>query len=92
MDLGEEIITAIAEEAVVRALTTLGISSGEISQRRARDIYGKWFVDAVNSGRITPCRVDNGRNGTKHYRVADILTVKANDLAQAEVIIRDTKK
>ena len=55
MDLGEEIITAIAEEAVVRALTTLGISSGEISQRRARDIYGKWFVDAVNSGRITPC-------------------------------------
>ena len=92
MDIGKEIITTIAEEAVVRALTTLGISSGEISQRKARDLYGKWFMDAVNSGKIRPCRVDNGHAGTKHFRIADILTLKANDLAQAEIILRETKK
>lgn len=92
MELGEEIITTIAEEAVVRALTSLGITSGEISQRKARDLYGKWFMECVDAGRIKPCRVDNGIRGTKHYRIADILTVKAFDLSKAEVVLRTTKK
>ena len=92
MDLGKEIITTIAEEAVVRALTTLGITSGEVSQRRAISLYGKWFTDAVNSGKIKPCRVDDGHSGTKHYRVSDILTIKALDMAQAEVIFRGKKQ
>ena len=92
MEIGKKIITTIAEEAVIRALTTLGLTSGEISQRKARDLYGKWFLDAVNAGRITPCRVDEGHCGTKHYRIADILTIKAHDMAQAEIILREIKK
>lgn len=92
MELGQEIITTIAEEAVVRALTALGLTSGELSQRRAVALYGKWFTDAVIAGKIVPCRIDNGRNGTKHYRIEDILIAKTCDLAQAEVILDKIKK
>ena len=66
-------------------LETLGITAGEISQRKARDIYGKWFTDAERAGKIRPARVDNGRNGTRHYRVVDIQELRTKDLMRAEL-------
>ena len=54
--------------------------------RKARDVYGKWFVDAVNNGRIFPCRVEDGRTGTKWFKVSEILALKADDIARAELI------
>lgn len=66
-------------------LETLGITAGEISQRKARDTYGKWFTDAERAGRIRPTRVDNGRNGTRHYRVVDIQELRTKDLMRAEL-------
>lgn len=68
-----------------RTLEALGVSSGEISQRKARDTYHKWFVDADRDGRIRPCRIDEGKSGTRWYRVADILALKASDAARAEL-------
>ena len=59
--------------------------SGEISQRRARDVYGKYFMDADRAGRIRPCRIEEGRAGTRWYRVVDILKLKAADAARAEL-------
>lgn len=42
----ERLTETCIELGYAKTLETLGISSGEISQRRARDVYGKYFMDA----------------------------------------------
>lgn len=81
----ETLIQTCIELGSAKTMETLGISSGEISQRRARDVYGKYFMDADREGRIRPCRVEDGRSGTRWYRVVDILALKAADAARAEL-------
>lgn len=85
MDNLERLVQTCVELGAAKTLEVLGVSSGEISQRKARDTYGKWFVDADRAGRVRPCRVDDGKNGTRHYRVVDILQVKAQDSIRAEL-------
>ena len=85
MNTLENIVKEAAALGAATLAETLGLSSGEISQRKARDTYGKWFTDAEKAGRIRPARVDNGRNGTKHYRVVDIQELKTADLVRAEL-------
>ena len=79
------LIQTCIELGTASALETLGITSGEISQRKARDVYGKWFSDADRSGRIRPCRIEEGRAGTRWYRVVDILSLKAEDSVPASL-------
>lgn len=79
------LITTCTELGAARLAENLGLTAGEMSQRRATEVYGKWFVDAYRDGRIHPVRVDNGRNGTRWYRVVDILELKAYDSARAEL-------
>ena len=81
----ETLIQTCIEIGSAKTLETLGVSSGEISQRRARDVYGKYFMDADRTGRIRPCRIEEGRSGTRWYRVIDILALKAADAARAEL-------
>lgn len=81
----EILIQTCVELGSAKTMEALGVTSGEISQRRARDIYGKYFVDADRQGRIHPCRVNDGKNGTRYYRVVDILQLKAQDAARAEL-------
>ena len=85
MNTLENIVKEAAALGAATLAETLGLSSGEISQRKARDTYGKWFTDAEKAGRIRPARVDNGRNGTKHYRVVDLQELKTADLVRAEL-------
>lgn len=66
-------------------LEQLGIHSGEVSMRQAKKTYGKWFLECIARERIFPCRVENGRAGTKFYRVADILALKVEDHARMEL-------
>lgn len=82
----ERLMNSCIEVGTARTLEVLGVTSGEISQRKARDTYGKWFTDADKAGRIRPCRIEDGRNGTRHYRVVDILKLKAEDAAKATLI------
>lgn len=82
----ERLITTCVELGTAKALESLGISSGEISQRKARSVYGKYFTSAERAGRIRPCRVEDGRTGTKWYRVVDILSLKAQDAIPAELL------
>lgn len=82
-----EIVKSAAAQGAAQVLETLGLTSGEISQRKARDVYGKWFTDAERNGRIRPARVDEGRNGTRHYRVVDIQQLKTADLVKAELLL-----
>lgn len=81
----EQIVKSAAAMGAAQVLETLGLTAGEISQRKARDTYGKWFTDAEKAGRIRPARVDQGRNGTKHYRVVAIQELRTADLMRAEI-------
>lgn len=81
----ERLIETAAELGAARVLETLGLTAGELSQRKAREIYGKWFTDATAAGRLAPCRVEDGRAGTRWYRVTDILKLKTYDSARAEL-------
>ena len=66
-------------------LEQLGIHSGEVSMRQAKKTYGKWFMDAIMRDRIHPCRIEEGRAGTRWYRVVDILALKVEDGVNAEL-------
>ena len=81
----EILILTCVELGSAKTLETLGLTSGEISQRKAKDVYGKYFTDADRDGRLRPCRVEDGRCGTRWYRVVDILSLKAQDAARAEL-------
>ena len=85
MNVLEEMVKSAAAMGAAQVLETLGVTAGEISQRKARDTYGKWFTDAERAGRIRPARVDNGRNGTRHYRVVDIQELRTADLMRAHL-------
>lgn len=85
MDNLERLVQSAAEMGAARVLETLGLTAGEISQRKARSIYGKWFTDAERNGRIRPSRVDDGKNGTRHYRVVAIQELRTADLMRAEL-------
>ena len=87
MDAGRMIKSWIAVGAA-EGLRAAGVTAGEISERQARKIYGKWFVEAVAAGRIKPIRVGAGRTSTKHYSVTDILTYKAICATPAELIYK----
>jgi hypothetical protein len=91
MDYLKTVIDNAAAMGAASVLETLGLTSGEISQRRARDTYGKWFLDATARGRLRPCRVEDGRTGTRWYRVVDILALKTRDAARAELNERTLK-
>ena len=56
-----------------------------VDLRSDSDTYGKWFIDAERSGRIRPVRIDEGKNGTRHYRVVEIQELKTADLVRAEL-------
>lgn len=86
MDPIARLVETAVELGCAKTMEALGVTSGEISQRKARDIYGKWFVDADRRGRIRPVRVENGPHGTRKYRVVDILKLKTADSIPAELI------
>lgn len=81
----EQLVHSAAALGAAQLAETLGLTAGEISQRKARTTYGKWFTDAERAGRIRPSRIDEGRNGTRHYRVVDIQELKTADLVRAEL-------
>lgn len=89
MDNLNRLVNSAAALGAARVLETLGLSAGEISQRKAKDVYGKWFTDAEKAGRLHPCRVDNGKNGTRHYRVVEIQELRTADLVRAELQFRN---
>lgn len=78
----------LVQLAVTEALTMLGLTAGEISEREAFRTYGTWLRRAVDDGRILPHRTGMGRNSKKLYNVSAILALRASDEARAELKIR----
>lgn len=84
----KEAIAMLVASGVSTALTQLGLTSGELSANQAAKVYGKWFRDAVRTGRLSPARRGNGATGTLYYRVADILNLKAADYLDANIVFK----
>lgn len=81
-----ELVTDAVELGATLAFERMGVSAGEMSQRQARKVYGKYFTDLVAYGRIRPVRIEEGHAGTKYYRVADILGCKVEDRTKAQLL------
>lgn len=82
----DELIKSCVELGSAQTIETLGLHSGEISMRKARDTYGKWFMQSVADGKLYPCRVEDGRAGTRWFRVVDILALKVKERMPARII------
>lgn len=83
MDYLATVIETAMEIGATKALENLGLTSGEISQNKALQLYGSWFAEADREGRIRPIRIGEGRNGKRTYRVTDILALRTKDAAKA---------
>ena len=88
MNALQTIITSSVELGSARTHEVLGVTSGEISQRKALKIYGKWFADALAAHRVHPVRVEDGHTGTRWFRVADILALKVEDAARYAINLK----
>jgi hypothetical protein len=64
---------------VLMTLEQLGMANTEISENKARKIYGKFFTDNVANGRLQPARRASGKTATKWYRVTDILALRDSE-------------
>lgn len=91
MNMTTQTIKSIAEAAAVSVLTTLGMTSGEISRSRAMAVYGKWFKDAEAAGRLRPVRVGTGKTGTRWFSIMEILALRAEDERAAELQLESVK-
>lgn len=80
----ERLIDTCTELGTTRAMMALGVTSGELTERQARKVYGKWFIQAITKGDIQPTRV-GVRN--KWYSVEKILKYKA--VHEARAVIRN---
>lgn len=92
MDRIRQIEATSAQLGAVSVLEQLGVHSGRLSYNRARTVYGKWFVEAAKAGKVKPVHVGDGRNGTKTYRVCDILGARLRDEEAAFIIDKNINK
>ena len=74
-----------ADMIVLATLRRFGIVNGEITERKARQVYGKPFTDAVAAGLLKPVRVGAGKTATKHYRLNDILALQDASYQPAQI-------
>lgn len=75
--LTPEAAESLVAAGVSRAMTALGMTSGEISKSAALRTYGKWFKDACEQGRLKPVRTGGKAKSTKWYSVDEIYRLKA---------------
>lgn len=87
MEYTKEILQGMAQMGAVEALASVGLTTGEISQRQAYETYGRKFInEAVANGRLKPCHIGIGRTGTIRYAIADILAIRTADRIQAATL------
>lgn len=91
MSILEQLVEAAAARGTAQTLEALGITAGEMSQRQVLRTYGKWAADAIRDGRLRPSRTDDGRAGTKRFRVVEITELRTADLVRAELQLTGRK-
>ena len=86
-----EISTAAALGAL-QVLEVLGLSSGEITRKKALRTYGHEFLALEAAGLVRPSRGTTERYSHRYYRVADILAARAAAQAEAQAQLAELKK
>ena len=82
---------------IIRTAVSQGIrdyeagKSGEVSYRKGVQLYGQWFVDAVDKGLIRGLRRGEKSNSKITYQVKDIEALRAKEIAETSRIINYTK-
>ena len=84
-----DIIDASVRLGTASTLKALGLTAAELSFRKAREVYGAWFVKAVKDHRLAPVHICDG-NGKQIYSVTDILALKVEDAARAELYYKQS--
>ena len=83
----QDILRDAAQMGAVKALESVGLTTGEISQRQAYETYGrKYICEMVESGRLRPSHIGNGKTGTIRYAISDILACRTADKIQASIL------
>ena len=59
------LIRVSAKAGADEALIATGQKSPMVSKRDAIKVYGSWFTESCKAGRLHPCMVGNGKNGTQ---------------------------
>jgi len=82
---------------IIRTAVSQGIrdyeasKGGEVSFRKGVQLYGQWFVDAVDKGLIRGLRRGAKSNSKITYQVKDIEALRAKEIAETSKIINYTK-
>lgn len=82
---------------IIRTAVSQGIrdyeasKGGEVSFRKGVQLYGQWFVDAVDKGLIRGLRRGDKSNSKITYQVKDIEALRAKEIAETSKIINYTK-
>lgn len=80
------LIRVSAKAGADEALIATGQKSPMVSKRDAIKLYGSWFTESCKAGRLHPCMVGNGKNGTHWYSVREIDALMIKDATPAELI------
>lgn len=84
-DYTEEAIKELIQATVAETLAATGQASTEISQSQAKRLYGRWFKDAIATGRIKPVNSGKGGTSTKWYSILEIRSLRAAENFKAEI-------
>lgn len=82
---------------IIRTAVSQGIreyeasKGGEVSFRKGVQLYGQWFVDAVDKGLIRGLRRGAKSNSKITYQIKDIEAQRAKEIAETSKIINYTK-
>lgn len=76
---------ACAAQGAALAMEQMGVTSGLISESRARKVYGKWLIEHLKRGDLAPAYCGDRK---KYFRVADILALRTADLAPMNIILK----
>lgn len=82
---------------IIRTAVSQGIrdyeasKGGEVSFRKGVQLYGQWFVDAVDKGLIRGLRRGEKSNSKIVYQIKDIEAQRAKEIAETSKIINYTK-
>lgn len=80
------LIRVSAKAGADEALIATGQKSPMVSKRDAIKVYGSWFTESCKAGRLHPCMVGNGKNGTHWYSVREIDALMIKDATPAEIL------
>lgn len=90
--LTPQMLSDIIASAVAQGIKTYEAGkSGEVSYRKGVQLYGQWFVNAVEKDLLRGRRRGDKSNSKITYQIKDIEALRAKEIAETSRIINYTK-